>query len=194
MRHEVAVGETVGSGGHGVHGLRVGDDRRVGERGCPGARARRGVRCVSRPHGWILGPTLVIQNHWKADEDNDTGLGPGAIFEKHITNLPRVALGVELGATALFRQGEVEVPTELSLNVRLISHKEIVPYLGGGPVLALDFGSEFQVRGGAQVTFGLALRSSQILGFLVGATYRMLGGHTGFEQQMAFFLGPTFYL
>lgn len=147
------------------------------------------------PHRVILGLPLVMQGHWQQDEPNETSFGPRVDVEIALAELEAVELGLDLGGAFLLREGDFFVPVDLGLVLRVVTRTAVVPLIGIGPVLTLDFeGEGVSLQGGGVVAVGLAVRATQVIGFSLQGLYRLVGNASKFEQQMAIHLGLSFYL
>lgn len=142
---------------------------------------------------WRLGLRLGLQNHWEEGEPNDTALGAGLSVERHLFAVGSTPIGIELGGAVLFREGELYAPIEAALVGRIETERLVQPFLGLGPVLALDVrGAGTSVGGGGLLAVGSDFFSTREIAFTVKAVYRALGIDGTFEQQVALVVGPTF--
>jgi hypothetical protein len=129
------------------------------------------------------------QQEWRKDTATASSIGIGVAAHIHLLHLGPLAFGVEPGADFLFREGDTILPVELAFKGTFETHTFVEPYFGLGPVVSIDFGEETTVHYGGALSLGVGLYATHHYGFFVEGTYRWLGGH-GFQQQLAFSLGP----
>ena len=141
---------------------------------------------------WHWQTKMLLQSDWRHDEPTESSLGPGSTLEAPLFRTHRVAVGLEVGADVLFKEGDIIVPFEVGLNAAIETETIIEPFFGIAPVVSVDFGGETEVHYGAAMSLGVTLHTGRMLGFFVQGTYRLLGGQ-GFRQQLALSLGPVVF-
>lgn len=156
--------------------------------GGPRAHAKGGASAGE----WSLGPRILMQTDWRHDEPNRNSSGLAIGLEGPIAVVGRLALSLEVGIDALFREGEVVLANDLVLRMTLETHTPIQPFFGIGPVVLFDVGSESEFYVGGAVTLGVILHATRRWGFILEGAYRLVGGHA-FEQQLALSMGPVFF-
>lgn len=170
--------------GHSHDAGSANGERRSAEPDPQAASLTQGYR-----HRYAVGGRLTLQNDWSPDHATASSIGLGFMGHVFAVQYGPVALGLEAGADFLFREGDMIIPVEIALKAFFETHTYAEPYLGLGPVVSIDFGGETRIHYGGTLSFGVALHSTRMFGFFVEGTYRWLGGH-GFQQQLAFALGP----